>query len=163
MGFWLGHQFAFCVRCVPQGEFSTINSRIVGVAAVLFVAALAMAPSGAVEPAAPPLSEAFPGQGASPRRDPPPPDTLWFGGDDGNGIIIEDGIWDWDTIVSDFVAHGDPCTLHRELPLRTAPTQHGQYADRATSGLRWWLVGRRRDVRQRMRASWGEWSARLDL
>jgi hypothetical protein len=61
-------------------------------------------------------------------------DTVWFGGDDGNGIAFEGGIWDWDTIVSDpfqgwtsidvtdnpgvyfqwanadsFIVHGDPC------------------------------------------------------
>lgn len=62
------------------------------------------------------------------------PDTVWFGGDDGNGCAFEGGVWDWDTIVSDpmqgwsqydptlnpdtyfywvteadFIAHGDPC------------------------------------------------------
>ena len=61
-------------------------------------------------------------------------DTVWFGGDDGQGIAYEGGIWDWDTVVSDplqgwtsidetedpavyfrwvtpdsFIAHGDPC------------------------------------------------------
>lgn len=61
-------------------------------------------------------------------------DIIWAGGDDGNGIAYEGGIWDWDTIVSDplqgwhsvdktcdqaiyfgrvteadFIAHGDPC------------------------------------------------------
>ncbi|MBD3235270.1 MAG: T9SS type A sorting domain-containing protein [Candidatus Eisenbacteria bacterium] len=28
-------------------------------------------------------------------------DTIWFGGDDGNGLAYEGGVWDWDTIVSD--------------------------------------------------------------
>lgn len=61
-------------------------------------------------------------------------DTVWFGGDDGNGIAFEGGTWDFDTIVSDpfqgwtaeeqgldiavnfdhvtrdsFLTHGDPC------------------------------------------------------
>ncbi|MCK4305943.1 MAG: hypothetical protein KAY24_17020 [Candidatus Eisenbacteria sp.] len=61
-------------------------------------------------------------------------DTIWFGGDDGQGIAFEGGIWDWDAIVtdpfqgwisidmtsnpsvyfsrvteSDFLEHGDPC------------------------------------------------------
>ncbi|MCK4412319.1 MAG: hypothetical protein KAY32_02120 [Candidatus Eisenbacteria sp.] len=62
-------------------------------------------------------------------------DIHWFGGDDGSGLAYEDGVWDWDTIVSDplqawesfdqttnpavyfgwvvqndFTSHGDPCT-----------------------------------------------------
>ena len=61
-------------------------------------------------------------------------EIIWAGGDDGNGIAFEGGIWDWDTIVTDplqgwhsidqtcdehvyfyrvteadFIAHGDPC------------------------------------------------------
>ena len=61
-------------------------------------------------------------------------DTVWFGGDDGNGVAFAGGLWDFDTIVSDpfqgwtsneealdltvnffhvtedsFLAHGDPC------------------------------------------------------
>ena len=80
----------------------------------------------------------------APPAGPPPPrppgfeiersDTIWFGGDDGNGVAFEGGLWDWDTIVSDpfqgwssmdmtlnpavyfywvvedsFLAHEDPC------------------------------------------------------
>ncbi len=71
----------------------------------------------------------------APRRSATRPDTVWFGGDDGNGIAFEGGVWDWDSIAADslqgwyaidevanpgiyfarvtaadFAAHGDPCT-----------------------------------------------------
>ena len=67
-------------------------------------------------------------------------DTVWFGGDDGNGVAFVGGVWDFDTITNDpfqgwtscdviaesavnfshvtrdsFLAHGDPCIPIAEL------------------------------------------------
>ncbi|MBD3236440.1 MAG: hypothetical protein GF330_07040 [Candidatus Eisenbacteria bacterium] len=105
--------------------------------ALVFVAATAI--PAAVPLSDPPLFEQSLGAGEArdalpPLRPPVRSDTLWFGGDDGQGIAYEGGLWDWDAIVSDpfqgwtsidrtcnpkvwfgwveadsFVLHGDPC------------------------------------------------------
>lgn len=42
-------------------------------------------------------SRVAPPAAASPLRLPQVVDTLWFGGDNGHGIALRDGLWDWDT------------------------------------------------------------------